>query len=161
MIRAICILVYVLASVCAIGCVRGHTPDSSLFWPRGGWPKPTRQVLITIDGEYPRVAPYEFRVLIHVNAGEYDYRMGKQDKLAVKCEMNFDDGTVWLDFTTEVLAYIRGGEQDPELLPVHVFENPGTYKVQARVTYWDEEVLYSSPNFTPLVILPPDSGTGG
>ena len=68
------------------------------------------------------------------------------DPLMTKHEVNFGDGGGWVDVTAEerTYDYYLGDGLDPAHCAKHTYTNPGTYTIDARVTYWDGAVLYAS-----------------
>jgi hypothetical protein len=81
-----------------------------------------------------------------------------------RLEINMGDGSGWVDFTSEYKAYLLkyaggGVAEGREGAYQHTYTEPGEYIVQARVEYWDSQMIYSGvpPAYDPTaVVLPPD-----
>ena len=75
-----------------------------------------------------------FEVIVF--AGDSDTAIPWKD-LVTRVEVNPGDGAGWLDFTEGYLSPMY----PPYHNGTHVYNEPGNYTVQTRVTYWDAEVL--------------------
>jgi hypothetical protein len=67
-----------------------------------------------------------------------------------KVEWNPGDGAEWIDITNYYRANLEHASTLTYALGYkYIYAAPGTYPAQARVTYWDGEVVYSQTyNFT-------------
>jgi hypothetical protein len=106
---------------------------------------------------YQLRAPAEIAFLIAWGAGENDSGALNVDKF----EINYGDGTGWIDVTADAGSWDYLTESDPDGMTHYVYEQAGTYEVLARATFWDGEVVYSNvdhdlyPNGFPVTVLPP------
>jgi hypothetical protein len=62
----------------------------------------------------------------------------------LRCEIDFGDGSGWLDVTARKMAW---DALDASTWEQHTYAVPGEYEPDVRVTYWDGEVLYQNSDF--------------
>jgi hypothetical protein len=62
----------------------------------------------------------------------------------LKCEIDFGDGSGWLDVTARKMAW---DALDASTWEQHTYAVPGEYEPDVRMTYWDGEVLYQNSDF--------------
>ncbi|MEP0813377.1 MAG: hypothetical protein HRF49_01760 [bacterium] len=75
---------------------------------------------------------------------------------ALKIELNYGDGSGWVDSTNYMLAWQNEELADSEL-PQHMYLIPGQYQPLARVTYWDGSIVERQSLWT-ITVLPPEDG---
>jgi hypothetical protein len=63
----------------------------------------------------------------------------------IKVEIDFGDGSGWRDITSSMkdMDYYYYDGLDPAHSVLHTYAQPGEYRVRARITYWDGEVIES------------------
>ena len=99
-------------------------------------------------GESSGAAPLEVGVQIVASGAPVD-------SLPFKYEVNWDDGSGWVDVTADA-AHLDFDAQDGIVdgeVSAHLYSKPGTYHVQCRATYWDGFVQFQHDDFRPTVIV--------
>jgi hypothetical protein len=129
----ICITIFVVNGLLLISC---NNNSNSITFPFALM-RQAQAVLFYEPG-----VPNSLNVSVALEAirGELDHRQNWYSKV----EWNPGDGAGWIDITED---YRNNMEQAQTLTYAigykHTYAAPGTYQVQARVTYWDGEVVYS------------------
>lgn len=67
------------------------------------------------------------------------------DPPKLKTELDFGDGSGWQDITALIASFDYNWFDgvDPAGTVQHTYTEPGDYTIDARVTYWDGEVVYA------------------
>lgn len=100
------------------------------------------------------VAPLQVALLC--DAGNSDRDVYHQPDVFTKVEVDFGDGSGWVDVTTDAKTkWFKGPEYwKPENKTQHTYTTPGEFSINARLTYWDGEVVYARQDPIPVHVLP-------
>lgn len=88
--------------------------------------------------------------------GDEEHALGG-NRIIIKAELNFGDGSGWLDKTVDQETKWYNPEapslHDPDFMTQHVYETPGTYTITGRLTYWDGELVDVMADWQVTVIV--------
>ena len=109
--------------------------------------------------DIPEYAPCRVSLLITIGLDEADPLI---EAAISKVEINQDDGSGWIDITGWFMEHWSTNSPTPRRGYEFSYQEPGTYFIRARVTYWDGEVLYDDAgasfvgNSQTVTVLPPE-----
>jgi hypothetical protein len=146
-------IVVALCLIVTIGCTSEPTIRNS--------PPPVRDTGVTIHPlgdadaagrEIDGNAPLTVSAYVLVDGGVGD--VISNPDLPFIVEINFGETSTWEDITDLYSIWLdRMRQRLPETYYEHTYTEPGEYTVRARVIWDDGKIVYTHPNFEPVITV--------